>query len=88
MQIMLYCEEVKLVKKDLFETLREETGCEYISDLKYGIFNKMAKKFLSGIQTERWDLAVLSDAAKYIFAVDIDFETAEQAKRFFADNCK
>ena len=51
----------KTMEKDLFEILKDEAWCEYISDLNYGAFNKKAKASLKNADIENYSLFVLSD---------------------------
>ena len=73
----------KTMEKDLFEILKDEAGCEYISDLHYGAFNKKAKAFLKNADIENYSLFVLSDVAQYIFGKNMKFESLDEAKKFF-----
>ena len=73
----------KTMEKDLFEILKDEAWCEYISDLNYGAFNKKAKASLKNADIENYSLFVLSDVAQYIFGKNMKFESLDEAKRFF-----
>lgn len=75
-----------LKERDLFEELREYAGCEYISDLRRGEFNRQAREYLKTIDCSKWQLSVLTDISEYIFSHKTEFENAEQAQKFFKDN--
>lgn len=71
---------------DLFEYLRSEIGCTYISDLHTGEANHLAKQLIKGIAFEKYTLAQLSDAANYLYGYEKVFNSVEEAKDFFTDN--
>ena len=71
------------MKSDIYNALVEYVGCEYISDLREGIYNLSAKNFLANINVNEYDLSVLSDIAEYIFGESACFDTYDDASNFF-----
>ena len=71
---------------DLFEYLRLEIGCKYISDMHYGETNHLARQCIKHIKLEEYTLAQLSDAANYLYGYKEPFNSIEEAKAFFKDN--
>lgn len=71
------------MENDLFEKLRSAVGCEYISDLRFGINNNKAQAVLKNANIENYPLSVLSDAAQYIFGTRIKFASQYEATNFF-----
>lgn len=50
---------------ELLENLCIKTGCEYISDLRFGDMNQKAKEALAALDFTAFSLRELSDAATY-----------------------
>lgn len=71
---------------DLFEYLRSEIGCTYISDMHSGEANHLAKQLIKEIAFEKYTPAQLSDAASYLCGKDIKFNTIEDARNFFCSD--
>ena len=71
---------------DLFEYLRSEIGCTYISDMHFGEANRLAKQCIKEIAFEKYTPAQLSDAANYLYRYEKVFNSVEEAKAFFTDN--
>lgn len=69
---------------DLFETLKDKLGCEYISDLRYEPYNSAVKNYIFTLCLEEHSLHVLTDAARYLFDANVNFTNTEQARAFFA----
>lgn len=72
-----------MMENDLFEMLKNMTGCEYISDLRFGENNEKAQACFNHIDINRYSLPVLSDAAAYIFGADAGFVSYGDAIDFF-----
>lgn len=68
---------------DLFEELREYSGCTSISDLLSGRFNKRAREYLKTVDCNDWALTVLDDISMYIYGENTTFQKAEEAEIFF-----
>ncbi len=94
-QLNYLCRMLKLGMKknawgetmDLFEDLKNRLGCQYISDLKYGAANNMAKKLMTEINLEKYTPFVLSDMANYLYDYNGKFETINEAREFFNSQC-
>lgn len=69
---------------DLFETLKDKLGCEYISDLRYEPYNSAARNYIFTLCLEDHSLHVLTDAARYLFHAEANFANMEQARTFFS----
>ena len=76
------------MEKDLFEMIKNAVGCEYISDLRFGMNNRKAQVFLRNADIENYSLSVLSDAAQYIFSTNIKFSSKGEATGFFRSENK
>lgn len=72
-----------MIEDDLFEMLKNMTGCGYISDLRFGDVNEKAQACFNHMDISRYSLPVLSDAAAYLFGTDADFASYEDAINFF-----
>ena len=70
------------MKSDLFEILRDAVGCSFISDLRFGIYNKLARRILADINLNQYSTEVLEDAANYIFGHSGKFSDKGEAIRF------
>ena len=68
---------------ELLENLCIKTGCEYISDLRFGDMNQKAKEALAALDFTAFTIRELSDAATYLFSRKIEFDSAEEARKFF-----
>ena len=53
-------------KKELLERLRQEMGCDYISDLRYAPFNQRAIQKIRTLDREEYGEAEWSDAIYYL----------------------
>lgn len=71
---------------DLLEYLQSEIGCTYISDMRTAEANLLAKQRIKKIAFDKYTLAQLSDAAKYLYGYEKTFKSVEEAKAFFTDN--
>ena len=70
-------------QRDLFEELRELLLCCYISDMRNEPFRSAAKETLAGMQLRDYPLRALSDAAEYLYGVNLKFDDYAQAEEFF-----
>ena len=71
---------------DLFEELKNEIGCEYISDLRFGANNQLAKAIMRNINVNDYTLAELNDMAEYLYQKSVKFESLKEAANFFSNN--
>ena len=53
-------------RKDLFEALRQRTGADYISDLRYSLHREKAIAILAGERAEDFPLRLWNDAVQYL----------------------
>lgn len=70
---------------DLFEELKSRIGCQYISDLRFGTDNELAKSIMRKINVADYSLSELNDMAKYLYQKTVNFETLEEATKFFSN---
>lgn len=52
---------------DLFETTKDVVGCMYISDLRFGKYNRLAKKALKKADLSKYPTNQLIDMVEYIY---------------------
>lgn len=52
---------------DLFETTKDVVGCMYISDLRFGKYNRLAKKALKKADLSEYPTNQLIDMVAYIY---------------------
>ena len=67
---------------ELLEWLRQAIKCDFISDMRFGMDNELAKTIIRGADFSEYSLCELSDAANYLFGADIKFNVTEEAKNF------
>ena len=53
-------------KKELLERLRQEMGCDYISDLRYAPYNQRAIQKIRTLDQEEYGAAEWRDAMHYL----------------------
>ncbi len=70
------------MEKELFETIKEMVGCEYISDLRYGKSNKAAQQVLKNINLNKYTVSDLTAAAKYILGESIETTVKDEIIEF------
>ena len=70
---------------DLFEELKSRIGCQYISDLRFGTDNELAKSIMRKIDVADYSLSELNDMAEYLYQKAVNFETFEEATKFFSN---
>ena len=70
---------------DLFEELKSRIGCQYISDLSFGTDNELAKSIMRKIDVADYSLSELNDMAEYLYQKTVNFETLEEAAKFFSN---
>ena len=56
-----------LKNEDIFELLRSEVGCEYISDLRLEGYLPEARRLIRSIPLDRYSLWELEDMANYLY---------------------
>lgn len=71
-------------EKDLFNTLADSVGCDYVSDLRYEPFNSSAKHLIARDFTfENYRLDELNDLFEYLYDKKAEFSTVREAKAAF-----
>ena len=70
-------------QRDLLDEVRAQLLCDYISDMRFEPYNSAAKKVLAGINFAEYSLRALSDAAEYLYGVNLQFNDHSQAEAFF-----
>ena len=68
---------------DLFEDLRVQLLCEYISDMRFEPFQSSAKAELARMELSSYSLRALADADEYFYGVNLEFQSYSQAAEFF-----
>lgn len=71
------------MKKDLFEELRKQCGCRYISDIRKMPASYTARAFMQTAKLEQYTLKELSDAAEYLYNQTVEFVSYAMAESFF-----
>lgn len=72
-------------QRDLFEDLRAQLLCNYISDMRNEPYKSAAKDTLTRMPLAEYPLRALSDAAEYFYGVNLKFDDYSQATAFFRD---
>lgn len=75
-------------KFDFFELLRDMTGAEQVSDLKYEPYRTRAILLLRYIPTEEYSVQEISDMTNYLLDAQRTFESKDEARAFFRDLAK
>lgn len=73
---------------EILEWLCESAGYRYISDLRYGVNNEIAKTAIKDIALSGYTLHEISDAINYIYGNDIKFDTIADVKLFLDTKSK
>ena len=55
------------MQKDLFDLLKQQVGCDYISDLRFEPYKSIAKNKLKCFEFDSCSLNELNDLAHYLF---------------------
>jgi len=71
---------------DLFEELKNRIGCQYISDLRFGTDNELAKEVMKKTDIADYSLTELKDMAEYLYQKTVKFESLEEAAKFFSND--
>lgn len=70
-------------KEDLFEKLWKMVGCDFMSDMKFAPYNRVAKILLRDIKLTDYTLKELSDMTEYLYKTKIQFHDYSEANDFF-----
>lgn len=67
-------------KTDVFETLKNIIGCEYISDMKFEPYRTKAKEALKSMKLSALSLSELKDLVMYLY----EKQTSNQGTIFYS----
>lgn len=70
-------------QRELLEELRARLLCDYISDMRLEPYKSAAKQMLAEMDLSVHPLRMLSDAAEYLYGVNLKFDDYSQAQAFF-----
>ena len=68
---------------DLFEDLKSQLGCRFVSDLRFEPYSSKAKLLLSEMDLSKYTLSELRDAAWYFYQHQMPFASINDAIYFF-----
>lgn len=71
---------------DLFEEIKCDLRCEYISDIRYEPFLSLAKNIMKHKKFDKYPLSMLSDIAEYLYGNKVVFHRLDEAVSFFGGN--
>jgi hypothetical protein len=54
------------VKMGIFETLKSMVGCMYISDLRFGVYNEIAKDLFKTFDISKFNTKEFEEVRQYI----------------------
>lgn len=69
---------------DIFEELRKNFGCMFISDMRYTPYRRQVLGTVLLLNLDRYPIEQLSDLSKYLTDRKMDFESSEQALEYFS----
>lgn len=67
---------------ELLEQLTIQTGCVYLSDLKYLSNNDLLKEFVKETEPTKYDIHEWNDAIKFLTGKTAAFSTPQDAKDY------
>jgi len=67
-------------QKDLFETLWQNAGCEYMSDLKAEPYRSQIPMLLAALNIEDYPLSAFEDLSAYLDGEKQGFTSYEQVR--------
>ena len=70
---------------DVFEDLKNEVGCLYISDLRLPRYIKKSRKVLCKLDLKKYSLLQLNDVVNYLYDFPFLFSEKGEALRFFVN---
>ena len=65
----------------LLECMRDEVGCQYLSDLRVKENEPVVRMVLRKREPEEYDLEEWCDAWQYLFGVKVEFQNYEEIRR-------
>ena len=71
-------------KTDIFETLKNTLGCEYISDMKFEPYRTKAKEALKSMKLSILSLSELKDIAQYLYG-KTDFKSRDDILQYLGN---
>ena len=72
-------------KTDIFETLKNILGCEYISDMKFEPYRTKAKEVLKSMELSILSLSDLKDIAQYLYE-KTDFKSKDDILQYLGND--
>lgn len=72
-------------KTDIFETLKNILGCEYISDMKFEPYRTKAKETLKSMELSILSLSDLKDIAQYLYE-KTDFKSKDDILQYLGND--
>lgn len=72
-------------KTDIFETLKNILGCEYISDMKFEPYRTKAKEALKSMEMSILSLSDLKDIAQYLYE-KTDFKSKDDILQYLGND--
>lgn len=72
-------------KTDIFETLKNILGCEYISDMKFEPYRTKAKEALKSMELSILSLSDLKDIAQYLYE-KTDFKSKDDILQYLGND--
>lgn len=72
-------------KTDIFETLKNILGCEYISDMKFEPYRTKAKEALKSMDLSILSLSDLKDIAQYLYE-KTDFKSKDDILQYLGND--
>ena len=71
-------------KTDIFETLKNTLGCEYISDMKFEPYRTKAKEVLKSMELSALSLSELKDLVRYLYE-KADFKSRDDILQYLGN---
>lgn len=72
-------------KTDIFETLKNILGCEYISDMKFEPYRTKAKETLKSMDLSILSFSDLKDIAQYLYE-KTDFKSKDDILQYLGND--
>lgn len=67
---------------EILEWLKLSVKCEYISDMRDGEYNRLAKAFIKGADFSKYTLNEVTNAVEYIYGKENKFASKGEAVEF------
>lgn len=76
-----------MYQQDLFEKLRSELQCEYISDMRYSPWLEKARIRLAQMDLKNYSVLKLNEIAGYLYMDASSFSNREAVCEFIKSRC-